>query len=345
MFFEVVTDRLRWEQFFNCFPDEQKDIYFDYRYARAYEANGDGEANYAVFSGANGMKVLYPFLKVKIPDYGLASSYYDLTSCYGYGGPLVASYNDQDMEAFENLFHDWCADNQVIAEFIRFHPVLENHDKFKRNIKTELNRQTVCVDLSLSLQGIWEKSLTGKNRNQIKKAKKAGLTIREAQRLDTFVAIYHQTMQRVGADAYLYFSNRYFNQLSMLIPRNMVILEALFEERVIASAMFMFMGKGMHYHLAGSLREYLHLCPNNLLLYQSVEYGINKGLQFLHLGGGITDSEQDSLFKFKRSFSPDRKKFYIGRRVHRKDLYELLIKKWEETHGGKARLFLQYESA
>lgn len=140
----------------------------------------------------------------------------------------------------------------------------------------------------------------------------------------------------------MYFSQEYFHELFKLIPENMVILEALFKDQVIASSLFIFMGDKMHYHLSGSLQSYLHLCPNNLLLYQAIEFGIKNGLRCLHLGGGNSNHPDDPLFKFKQSFSPQRKDFYVGKRVHNNAIYRLLMKKWEEKDNQKPKLFLQY---
>lgn len=343
MNFNVIVDRKSWNDFFKSYFDAQKDIYFDYSYHKAYELNGDGTAMCAVFVGANGMKLMYPFIKVKIPCYGLCKDYYDITSCYGYGGPLAVCYNIQEMKVFESRFHHWCVENNIVAEFVRFHPLLENHKLFERDIQVELNRQTVYVDLNRSVEELWKQSLTGKNRNQIRKALKSGVTIKETSELKSFLNIYNQTMQRLSADPYLFFCEPYFVQLSTLLPENMAILEAIFEDCVIAGAILLFMGNTIHYHLAGSLKEYLYLCPNNLLLFHAILFGHRMKHKTLHLGGGNSTGEDDSLFKFKKSFSPDRKNYYIGKRVHNHMLYDILIKKWTEKQGRKSRLFLQYE--
>ncbi len=343
MYFEVNSNESKWQNCLNNFDNVQKDIYFDYRYAKAYEKNGDGRVACAVFIGDNGMRLLYPFIIIKVPDYGLDLEYYDISSCYGYGGPLIDSYNLHDMNIFEIELHNWCLENNIVSEFIRYHPFLDNYDKFKKDIVVEKNRRTISVDLSASFKDIWEKSIASKNRNQIRKAEKSGVSIRESMNITDFMDIYKQTMEKLEADEYFYFSDSYFRELSKLIPQNMIILEAVYEEKVIAAAMFMFMGDKMHYHLAGSLREYLKFCPNNLIISNAIKYGIDNGYKYLHLGGGLSDSDEDSLFKFKKSFSSDIKEFYIGKRIHDNIVYEFLINKWEEKNKRAAMLFLQYE--
>lgn len=105
------------------------------------------------------------------------------------------------------------------------------------------------------------------------------------------------------------------------------------------------MGHGdyFHYHLAGSLKETLKFAPNNLLLWEAIKYAHEKGYKRMHFGGGLTNSMDDNLFRFKSSFSKERADFYIGKRVHNEEVYDYLIGKWEEKNNKKKKLFLQYK--
>ncbi|AFA49243.1 lipid II:glycine glycyltransferase FemX [Acetobacterium woodii] len=344
MHFEIISGQRKWNEFLESYGKEKKDIYFTSSYAKVHELNGEGEARCCLYLGNNGMKILYPFIITNIPDYGMSSNFYDISSCYGYGGPLVEGFDINDIEEFEKLLHEWCNENNVVAEFIRFHPIFKNHEIFRNNIIIEKNRETVYLDLTKTMEEIWNSSITSKARNQIRKAQKSGVIIRENQSLNSFLDIYHQTMNRLNADDFYYYSNEYFDELSKFIPDNMIVLEALFEERVVAASLFMFMGDYIHYHLSGSLREYLNLCPNNLLIYHAIEYGINKKMTKMHLGGGATNKNDDTLLQFKQNFSKNLSDFYIGKRVHNQRIYEQLMHEWEEKNGKKARIFLQYEN-
>jgi hypothetical protein len=343
MHFEVISEENKWNDFLNKFRKENKDVYFSYTYVKSHDKNKDGLARCSIFEGENGMKIIYPFIITRIPDYGLNFEYFDISSCYGYGGPLIEDYNETDRTEFEKLFHIWCVNNSIVAEFIRFHPIINNHKIFKEDIIVEKNRNTVLIDIDRPIEDVWNNSVNSKNRNQIRKAKKTGIKIIENNNMDNFLEIYSNTMKRLQADDYFYFNNDYYNELLKLIPDNMVVLEAIFEKKVIASSLFMYMGENIHYHLSGSICEYMNLCPNNLMVFYGIEYGINKGLKRLHLGGGTTNQEDDSLLRFKKGFSRDLSEFYIGKRIHNKEIYKFLINKWEEKNNIKAEIFLQYE--
>lgn len=80
----------------------------------------------------------------------------------------------------------------------------------------------------------------------------------------------------------------------------------------------------MNYHLSGSLREYQHFAPSNLLLYKAALWGCRNGYKSLHMGGGV-GSKEDSLYKFKRAFNRNEtKQFAIGKKIFLHDVYEEL---------------------
>ena len=80
----------------------------------------------------------------------------------------------------------------------------------------------------------------------------------------------------------------------------------------------------MNYHLSGSLREYQHLAPSNLLLFKAALWGCRNGYNSLHMGGGV-GSKEDSLFKFKSAFNRNEvKQFSVGKKIFLSDVYEKL---------------------
>ena len=82
----------------------------------------------------------------------------------------------------------------------------------------------------------------------------------------------------------------------------------------------------MHYHLSGSLLEYRHLAPSNLLLYKAALWGCEQGFKTFHLGGGV-GSGADSLYKFKAAFNKmSDYQFSIGKQVFDQERYDELVK-------------------
>ncbi|MGE5328828.1 MAG: lipid II:glycine glycyltransferase FemX [Deltaproteobacteria bacterium] len=341
---EVVADVIKWRNQFNIISNRNKDIYFTPEYYSLYEINGDGEAKAALYKGSNGMIVLYPFILKKIEGYNLDRNYYDIESAYGYGGPIVENYNEKNMLEFEEIFHNWCLNNNVVAEFIRFHPLMDNYKFFNKNIIVEKDRNTVYIDLTKGIESIWRDSISSKNRNMIRKAEKAGVQIKISNDFSNFIDLYNSTMNRVGAGQYYFFNQEYYKEMSSSMSSNLFLLEASLENKIIAAAVFLYQGEYLNYHLSGSNIDYLEYAPNNLLLYEAIKIGCRKGLKKFHLGGGRSKDEDDRLLHFKTSFSKDRAEFYIGKRIHNPEKYSYLMEQWEKENKQQAKLFLQYET-
>lgn len=328
-----------WNIYINKLPRNLIDIYYKREYYNIQEVNGDGVGRLFIYEEDDKIAI-YPFLINEIKGYDLDNTYYDIETAYGYGGPIVSCDDERFRFNFENAFENFCKENFIVAEFIRFNPLLNNQNIFKDNIEIIKNRTTVYVDLDKSIDDIWSSQISSKNRNMIRKAEKSGLTVEFEENIDAFKSIYETTMNKVNANDYYYFNNEYYETLKEL---NNIYISVKLNGIIIASAIFMNYKDFFHYHLAGSLKEYLKYSPNNLLLWTAIKYARNNGFKIMHLGGGLTNNPEDNLFKFKKSFSKSTYEFYIGKRIHNKKIYNFLIDEWEEKNGGKSTNFLRYK--
>ena len=118
------SERAKWKSI--CESFENIDIFFYPEYAKLFELHGDGEPFLFVYYHSPKDIVIYPFLKrslFQMHDNNI--NLFDITSPYGYGGYLRNS-ETVDMEQFSDCFQEYCKENNMISEFIRFHPILEN---------------------------------------------------------------------------------------------------------------------------------------------------------------------------------------------------------------------------
>jgi lipid II:glycine glycyltransferase (peptidoglycan interpeptide bridge formation enzyme) len=135
-------------------------------------------------------------------------------------------------------------------------------------------------------------------------------------------------MKRVGADDYYYFSDGYFDHICRALFGHMKIFATQDGDETVAAALFLLHGERIHYHLGGSDACYLRYGPNNLLFHEVALWGLRNGFRYLHLGGGRTPDPDDSLFRFKASISRLRFPFYIGKRIHDREVYDRLCAMW-----------------
>ncbi|MDN7242169.1 GNAT family N-acetyltransferase [Planococcus sp. N028] len=315
---------LQWNEILEKFED--KDIYFFYEYFKSTLFLNEGEPLLFFFENSDG-KVAYPVIKRKIMNKN-GLKLYDITTPYGYGGPLISAVDDEEklMQQFRESFNEYCQDHSIVSEFVRFHPLLKNHAHLTEEMHVMHIGHTVGIDLQQGEDLLAQ--MPGKTRNMIRKAEKNGIEVRELDKekyLEEFISIYYSTMDRKAAADYYYFSMDYFLESFKLLSSNSVLFGAFLEGKMISSTLILINDNFMHYHLSGGLTEYQSLGATNLLLFKIAEWGKERGIQMFHLGGGYS-SKKDSLYDFKKSLSNIHPlKYYVGKKIHHPVLYNMLV--------------------
>jgi hypothetical protein len=308
------------------------DVYHAASYHRLAEANGEGRALAFIVRAGDAM-LFHPFLRRPIERVGeetIDGSWSDLESAYGYGGPLATTDDPDFLTRAWQEFDRWCAQERVVAEFVRFNPLLHNERFIGTDTRVVDDRETVVVDLTGGADALWER-YPAVQRNMIRKARKTGLQARVVDAdagMGEFRAVYEETMRRVGADLYYGFSDGYFNTLVTELGSCARVVEVRESGRVAAACVLLLGRKTLHYHLSGSRSQAASLGATNLMLHEAATWGCRQGLLRFHVGGGRTSAPDDSLLRFKRSLSHERVVFRTGQRVHDRERYDELCSAW-----------------
>lgn len=328
----TLSTRDKWKELLNKLPPNRRDVYFSPEYYLLYQNNGDGEALCFVFE-KDGELALYPFLKNPISTLGykLDKEYYDIQGAYGYNGIVTSSDDSAFIAAFWEAFDAYCQENNIIAEFTRFHPLLNNQHLASPKMKTFFSRHTVSLDLTLSEDEIWKNQISSKNRNMIRKAWKKGVSIVESDDYGTFKKLYDGTMANLHAEEFYFFPQSYYAEYKMAFKSDSMLCLAMLEGKAIAGSMFMFGGDFAHYHLSARDREYSNSAASNLILWYAIQKAKERGCKWLHFGGGTTGDEGDSLLRFKKEFSTVETEFWIGKRVHNNEIYDSIVEQWRNN--------------
>jgi hypothetical protein len=339
----TIEETNSWNKYLLLLNKEETDIYFTEEYVKLYESN---EAEAKCFVYKVGQKVfLFPYLKRRIITKILSEQYYDLESQYGYGGPI----SNTDDKNFQHLaikeFYNFCVNENIVCGFFRFHPLLKNHNIFNGLGNIYFDRKTVIIDLTLSLDEIWNSQIHQKHRNEIRKAEKSGIEFiidRDFVNLNSFITLYNKRMSKLGAASYYFFDESYYYNIKLNLRQNSFLGIAKLNEEIISAAIFLNFGIYGHYHLSASNENYLKYYPNQFLIYNTALYFKEIGVKKFHLGGGRTTDTNDSLLKFKNRFSKSLCDFYIGKFTFNKDIYDILIKDWEEKYPSKVLEYKDY---
>lgn len=337
-----------WSEYFSKLPIEMQDIYFTPEYYDLYEKNGDGKAFCFVLEEENNL-ALYPFLLNRINgfDYNFEVSYFDIQGAYGYNGVVYSSEDSEFKKSFYYEFSKFCKENNIIAEFTRFHPLLENYKFSIDYLDVIFNRRTVYIDLTQTYDQLFNRFTSQVKKNILKSEKhnlKCKIYKNDFPFKKDFIEMYNETMDKVQSDRYLYFNDVYFDNLFNNL--NLIQFVVFINELPIASALFFYHKFYLHYHLGASKKEYLSYRPNNILFNEVIKFGIEQGFNKLHLGGGASHSEDDSLLRFKKGFSNISSEFFIGEKIYNQKIYNEVCEQWSDKfpeliakHGSK---FLKY---
>lgn len=317
-----------WDQYLKSFRNW--DVYYLCEYAISLMLHGDGIPLLICYED-DVSRMCYVVMKRDISRNASfensleKNTYFDFTTPYGYGGPLVeGTFAASSRQTFLSELIRYCKSENIVSQFVRFHPLLNNQAEFSMITENRYVHDTIFMDTS-SPDLIFH-NMDGKNRNMVRKAYNAGIQVvkRPADDYTAFFDMYRETMRRHDADEYYYFRENYFNYIKDTLHDNAAIFYALLDDKPVASALFLFNEKTMHYHLASVYQDYRSAAAGNILLYEAAMWAAQNGIERLHLGGGL--NANDSLFGFKKQFNKNgRVPFYIGRTVFDNQAYLRLL--------------------
>lgn len=325
-----------------------KDIYFEHLYGKLYEKIENGTCEIYEHEDSIGT-VYHMFIKKQIPILIDNVVWYDLVTPYGYGGPIIIDCKigreNELINEFNQSFNRYCIDNNIVSEFIRFHPILQNHKEFKEIYNVQYIRKTLGTNLK-DFDDPFKSEFSKSCRKTVRKALRAGVTFKienEPNNIDEFINIYNSTMDRNKASEYYYFGIEYFNDIITDFKENVILVKAIYKEKTIASGLYFIFDKIIHIHLSGTLDEYLEFSPAYILRYAVTLWGKENGYELIHHGGGRSNSESDSLFKFKKKFANNTEfDFYVGKKIWNIKIYNKLC--GAEGVNKDAEIFPAYRS-
>lgn len=298
------------------------DVYYLSGYVKAFQIHGDGDPHLLYYE-QDGLRAIYVYMMRKTAVEG----WFDSITPYGYGGVLFeGDTSEAKLSAFWHAYVLRMKEENVVCNFVRYHPVLANAIPMKAVSDVIDLGKTVAFHLD-SPEVIWQ-NIVPKNRNMIRKAEKNGIEIHHAADIalfEDFVRIYNATMDKDNAEEYYYFGDDFYKSIHDDLNGHYEMFYATYGGKIIAMSIMLFANKQMHYHLSGSVLEYRNLAPSNLLLYKAALWGYEHGFKTFHLGGGVGSGE-DNLYKFKAAFNRESDyQFSIAKMIFDQEKYDVLV--------------------
>ena len=344
---KVITEGERWnktleENFHN------PDVYFNYEYYNLYEKHYDVKPE-CIFWEDDYLKVFWPHLIRDVSKLNRCEDFscYDLTSPYGYGGPLISINTPDTSKASESTrsffedYKEYALKNRYISELIRFDPILMNWKPFEGIFHVEHVNDVVLVDLSQEMDKVLNDIRRGHKRH-IKRSINGGCRVRfienpSEEDFSDFIELYNSTMDRKEATKKYYFSREFVEDHFKLLNTMMVAVEH--GNSTLGMTMFIYGNDSIHYHLTGTSVNTERLYPSHLTVFETIKWAKERKLKYLNLGGG--KEVNDNLFEFKRRFSRLTRELYIGKLIFDEDVYGELTR-INETVPERTKCFPRY---
>lgn len=170
--------------------------------------------------------------------------------------------------------------------------------------RSDLVQGNLYVRWLLALQAdsdsIWA-SLRKPVQHQVKKSQKLGVQVRVAQHREEIEQYYRlHLLTRTRKHGMPSQPRRYFYDLwdAFASDGKMQLLLAEYQGVVIAGMILLASGSTIRYAYGASDEQYLHLAPNNQLMWTAIKIGCEQGYQTFDMGRTARDNE--GLMEYKR---------------------------------------------
>jgi hypothetical protein len=314
----------------------QESVFGSVEFARIVEAHLGYQARLYVLQN-NDSLIAYPFFSRSIRSLPLGQEVGDglsdtvspeFTGPLARGGPIGPLAIE-----FQKKFATFAVDQGLVAEFIHLHPWKALTGALLGDC-LQFSREIVYVDLTWSEERLWRTSFTPACRKNINRSQRDNVRIFEARTLGDireFYRLYIQTMKARNALKQYYFSLDYFSAIFEQLRANARFVLAEYRDQVVAGTLYLHDRDDVYSYLGGADWRFQQVRPTNAIIYDTILWGKREGRKRLVLGGGY--SPNDGILRFKASFSPERARFSVYKRVHLPEEYAALCRSWSSMYG------------
>jgi hypothetical protein len=248
--------------------------------------------------------IAIPFLKQKVPE----SGFYDISSVYGFVGPIAnksfEDFNENFLDTFKSSLQAFLDEEKIITIFSRLHPFINQSVLLKRFGGVYDNGKIVVMDLTIALNV--QRAKYPKVYSKIRQLKHKGYHLKEGDTIEdirVFLSIYKENMSRLNASNSYMFSEEYL--ITLLNSKEYDARLYFVNNEMgdpICGTIIIFTNQLIQGHLIATKEEYRSVSPAKLLVDEVTLIGREKGMKYYNLGGGLGYKE-DTLYQWKLTFS------------------------------------------
>lgn len=318
-------------------------IYRECNWGHLQEKKENGKASTYIFQNDDG-RIEYPFIKRKA---GIIDNvlYYDLVTARGECGPKLEIFNEKNkanlIKRYDEEFQEYCNENNIIAEYIKFEPWINYSDYFKEIYN--INFHGNLYEIYLEEDFLNTEFSSSKRRDVKREIRDDKIKIEfdfEGKTIKNFIKLYNFTQNKYQLSDYYILNEEFIEKYFCELKDKVFIANAYYDKNLISSVIIL-LGKDIaHYHFSANNPAYGKLCANSYILYRCMEYSKKIGKKIFDLGGATPES---SLERFKMSLINRREDsiypYNVGTKIRNRKIYDDLVK---QAGGPRKGYFPEY---
>ncbi len=317
------------------FPRTKRDAFHEVDVLRVVQ----GEQWYAILITDGEKAFFHVFAPTSIPG----TEWSDIDPFLGYSGPLTTTDDPAFNQRALAEYRHCCADLKIVAEVMRFNPLLNNHLPFRQTPELAVApvKSLVICDCFTDDHEQME-AYNQSSRRWIRQvpAEFEFVQLITPQAQERFEQIYRDSLSRAGASPRWFFPRTFFAAAYQTASFS---LWAVRSHLIHSVCMIIEHPLQSYYFLAASSEPRVNGTSDYLIHRACVMLAERGGHKFM-LGGGNTPEENDSLLTFKRKFSRRPYTLQLGKLIHHQDTYKKLCREYEARVAASERrnYFLNY---
>lgn len=208
--------------------------------------------------------------------------------------------------------------------------------KIEMALPVKEHKVTMILDLMDTPEKQWA-SYKPTVRNQVRKAEKEGLKFKTGgiEYLDDFYKVFSRNMRDLGTPVY---HKDFFKNILEIFPQNTNIHNVYLSDKVVAGGISFSFKDTLEVPWASSIKDYIKLCPNNLLYKETIEFACKNSFKYFDFGRSSPDS---GTYRFKLQWGAKPKQLYwyywlskdrstLPNLSPKNSKYELFINLWKK---------------
>ena len=252
------------------------------------------------------------------------SDLYDVEPFLGYGGLLTNSNDQCFLREALAAYSGACRSLKVIAELIRFDPLLHNCQVFIDHAELAVIPAKRVVIVTCEEDYKTQVSHFAKSRRkELTKSLKnyQARTLDKSEEIGLFRNLYERSLARLGAEKRWLFSDRFY---SAIVASSLFEIESIWSGNHLVAAILIGHHATASHALLGGLSDDHPDGASTRIIYEAMRNAIARGQRRLVLGGGLTAAPNDPLLFYKSHFAKETSTFFVGMMVHDRPNFELL---------------------